>query len=180
VVTARGTRPQAHKQTATSGTALAAERPRISWRSSGPAAVSREEESDSTHQTAAEPTPLTAEELDLREAESTLLNARWSSQQTDPAWSKASEATIAKLLLDQGFSFEVMRELDCRQTICRFVLDAEDGPRALALLGVGRRVHDETWLDHTAQHDGSWTIEVFFSRPGYRLSGDGGRIEGQG
>jgi hypothetical protein len=180
-VAAQDALPQAPKTPATRPTkALAAQLSNTRWLSTGLTAPAPEEESVSEEDVSVEPTPLNVEELDLREAESAMLTSRWQSQQADPAWSKESEAAIAKLLLDGGFAFEAMRELDCRETVCRFMLDAEDGARALALLRIGRRVHDETWLDHTAQHDGSWSIEVFFARAGYRLSGEGGRIDGKG
>lgn len=180
-VAAQDAQPQAPKPpTKRAAKALAARLSNTPWLSTGLTAAAPEEESVSEEDVTVEPTPLDVEELDLREAELAMLTSRWQSQQADPAWSKESEAAIAKLLLDGGFAFEAMRELDCRETVCRFILDAEDGARALALLRIGRRVHDETWLDHTAQHDGSWSIEVFFARAGYRLSGDGGRIDGKG
>lgn len=160
--------------------ALAIQLSNTARRNTGLTAAVPEEESVSEEDVPVEPTRLDMEELDRREAESAMLASRWQSQQANPAWSKESAAAIAKLLLDGGFAFEAMREPDCLETICRFILDAEDGARALALLRIGRRVQDETWLDHTAERDGSWSIEVFFARAGYRLSGDGGRIDGKG
>jgi len=35
----------------------------------------------------------------------------------------------------------------------------------------------QTWVHPLQQSDGTWRMEVFFPKQGYRLSGGGGRID---
>ena len=135
------------------------------------------DEEEPRQYTLARPTPLTLEELEVREQEAKMLTGRWASQDHDADWSGRTAQAVATLLEESGFEQEVASEIDCRATLCRLVLQGNDDQEAVELLHVARGIHDETWLDHSETDEGSWGIEVFFSRPGYRLSGDGGRIE---
>jgi hypothetical protein len=122
------------------------------------------------------PNPLDSDELLIRAQERQMLNVRWETQSTDPQWSSSASIKIEDLLATSNFDPYALSEVDCRKTICRFVLSGQDSRDAVDLIHVARDLHDETWLDHHEQADGTWQIEVFFSRPGYMLSGSGERI----
>jgi hypothetical protein len=126
------------------------------------------------------PEPLDPEELIARATERKLLVTRWEGQSTDPKWSDQTVVMLEDLLTRSNFSPNAFHDLDCRKTICRFLLEGENSRDALDLIHIARSVHGDTWLDHREQEDGSWEIEVFFSQVGYMLSGSGERIPNAG
>ena len=128
------------------------------------------------HTPAMAPQALSQEDLEIRKSERLTLNARWTSQESDSEWSAATEMRMIDLLLEAELEPEQVREVDCRSTICRFVLTGADGVEALSLIDAARAVHDETWVDHHHKESGAWEIEVYFSKRGYQLSGEGRAI----
>lgn len=126
-----------------------------------------------------EPTPLDTESLALRAQERLMLDARWSSQSTDPRWSDEVRSRISDLLSQAQLDPSAASLPDCRATICRVVFSAGNGRDALRVIDIARKLHDETWIDHHDFSDQAWEIELFVSRKGFRLSGDGSRIEGE-
>jgi hypothetical protein len=127
------------------------------------------------------PDPMTLQDRLERARERQELATRWENERQDAAFARESEVRMAEILLERGLEPKALKELDCRETVCRFRLDAvtdlhkEVGELAKA----ARSLAPETWLlpeevpDDPAR---KYTIEVFFARPGYRLSGGGGRI----
>jgi hypothetical protein len=122
------------------------------------------------------PQPLSHQDAMMRVAERNELSGRWTAEAKSSGWTEEANEKIRGLLAPAGLNVNAVTETDCRQTICRFNLSGTDGASALALIRVARQLHDETWVDHKQQSDGTWRIEVFFSKSGYRLSGGGGPI----
>lgn len=127
------------------------------------------------------PDRLTLEDRLERAREQTELGTRWDREKPDTEWSRESEGKIKEILLQRGLDADALKQIDCRETICRFRLDAvtdlhkEVGELAKAARALGR----ESWLmPEEVEGDPArrYTIEVFFPREGYRLSGGGGRI----
>ena len=106
------------------------------------------------------------------------LNRRWQSEAPDATWASDSAPRIVKLLADARQSPAALRVLDCRQSICRFELHSAGGTHGevMSLVHAARQLETETWVHPVAQPDGTWHMETFFPKEGYRLSGGGGRI----
>jgi hypothetical protein len=122
------------------------------------------------------PHPLEPGELVIRAKERVELAHRWESQAKDAQWSNETEWKVQDLLDKAKLDVNAVSNVDCRATICRFELFAGDGETAFQVIKVARSANDDTWVDHHAAADDTWRIEVFASRSGYRLSGDGQRI----
>jgi hypothetical protein len=106
------------------------------------------------------------------------LGKRWTEEPRDSRWANEASARISDLLARAEQRSSALREVDCRQSICRFELQSATGTQkeAMALIAVARQFEPETWLRPYQQRNGSWRMEVFFPKQGYRLSGGGGRI----
>jgi hypothetical protein len=118
------------------------------------------------------PDPLSPEDLLHRASEREQLMFRWQQQSGDERWSNAAEVAVQKLLADAKLDTGAVRDVDCRETICRFALVGRGGEEALDLIRTARRLDEQTWVDHHEHFDGTWTIEVFFPREGRQLAGN--------
>jgi len=86
---------------------------------------------------------------------------------------------IAGLLGIAKFSSDHLKEVDCRETVCRFQLRTSNNTQGevMSLIQVARELGEETWVRAEPQdNEPQSQIEVFYPRDGYRLSGGGGRI----
>lgn len=97
-----------------------------------------------------------------QEAEKRLV-AAWTSQKTDEVWSNQIEQKADYALAQAKVPSDRLREVDCRQTLCR--LEFEFGDRAEALRLYRFRLKD---VDAFRVSKGQQVV-VFFSRPGQRL-----------
>jgi hypothetical protein len=113
-----------------------------------------------------------------RAAERAELDKRWQGEAPDAAWANDSGPRIAKVLADARQPPQALHAVDCRQSICRFELHSAGGTQGevMALIHAARQLELETWVRPAQQPDGSWHMETFFPKQGYRLSGGGGRI----
>jgi hypothetical protein len=85
---------------------------------------------------------------------------------------------MTTLLAQNGVDSSAFGAVACRETICRFSLKSKTGKKTevQSLIHVARSLDDQTWLDPEEQEDGSFGMQVYYPREGYRLSGGGGKI----
>lgn len=108
------------------------------------------------------------------------LLGRWNNEAPDASWSSQLSSRIHYLLGNENFSSDHLKEVDCRQTVCRFQLRTSNNTHAevMKLIRVARDLGEETWVRAEPHETAPEShIEVFFPREGYRLSGGGGRID---
>jgi hypothetical protein len=119
------------------------------------------------------------EERAERAREREELDRRWKQERADGAWANVSGERITQLLAKEALPSHALRAVDCRQSICRFELRSSTGTEkeVMALIHAARELELETWVHPQQQPDGTWGMEVFFPKQGYRLSGGGGRID---
>jgi hypothetical protein len=121
-----------------------------------------------------------AEQRVERMQERSELLGRWNEEAKDPSWTARESSLIAGLLANAEFSRDHLKEIDCRETICRFQLQTSNNTygEVMSLIGVAHELGDETWLRAEPQaKEPQSHIEIFVPRDGYRLSGGGGRID---
>jgi hypothetical protein len=126
------------------------------------------------------PDPRTLEESLRRTQEREELRSRWNEEKRrDVPWSQSLTEGIIHGLVDNRVGEPASVDADCRETICRVILRSEgDSDReVMGVIRVARALHQETWLLAEDAEDGSYELELFLPRNGYRLSGGGGRIE---
>jgi hypothetical protein len=127
------------------------------------------------------PDKFSVEQALQRAAERKELNDRWQSQKEDRPWAAETKGRVQALLRKANLRPQALREVDCRETICRFSLHAETSLQKDVgnMIHAARDLERETWLmpEPSEQANGAWDIEVYFPRAGYMLSGGGGRIE---
>jgi hypothetical protein len=101
------------------------------------------------------------------------LTARWASETGDPSWNRQATSQIAAILINAQLSPNALRDVDCRQTICRVKLhsDSKVHRDVSALIGASRKLVDQTFLVPFASDQGGWDIETFFPREGWSLEG---------
>jgi hypothetical protein len=121
----------------------------------------------------------TPEDLNERVAERSGLMSRFSRETADATWTGDAGRRVVEQLARANLQSGALRAVDCRQTICRFVLASSTNTRREfgGLIQAARDFEEETWLHPEQQDDGTWRTEVFFPKQGYRLSGGGGRID---
>jgi hypothetical protein len=121
----------------------------------------------------------TPEDLSERVAEREELGSRFARETADAPWTDEAGRKVAELLARGNLPSGALRAVDCRQTICRFVLASSTNTtrEVGGLLQAARDFEEETWIHPEKQDDGTWRTEVFFPKQGYRLSGGGGRID---
>lgn len=107
------------------------------------------------------------------------LGSRWSGEPSDRAWTSETAERIAVILHGKQLDPSAVKEVDCRRTICRFALTSPSPKHGdvMATISAARETDPETWTMPDAQANGSYNVDVFFPRKGYRLSGGGGRID---
>jgi hypothetical protein len=107
-----------------------------------------------------------------------VLTARWSNEMSDPSWRSVTAARLHTTLVERGVDPNAVTEIDCRATICRFALRTSSKMKADVdgLIQAARAIDEQTWTMPEEQ-DAGYSVEVFFPREGYRLSGDGGRVD---
>jgi hypothetical protein len=106
---------------------------------------------------------------------------RVGSENADPQWTAETVGRVQGLLAPSAAGAGALKEVDCRQTICRLTLRSASEKRAdvKGLLTTARSIDEQTWMLPERQSDATFAIEVFFPRKDYRLSGGGGRIDEQ-
>ena len=106
------------------------------------------------------------------------LNARWSSEARDPSWRSVTEARLHATFLEHSVNPNSVTDVDCRATICRFTIHTSSKAKTDVdgLIRAARAIDEQTWTKPEEQDTG-YSINVFFPRDGYRLSGGGGRID---
>jgi hypothetical protein len=107
------------------------------------------------------------------------LLVRWDKETQDQSWTREVSSHIEGLLGNAKFSSDHLKEVDCRETVCRFQLRTSNNTQGevMSLIQVARELGEETWLRAEPQdNEPQSQIEVFYPRDGYRLSGGGGRI----
>jgi len=106
------------------------------------------------------------------------LGARFARESADATWTDESGRRVAELLAKSNLQSGALSAVDCRQTICRFVLASSStrGGEVRGLIQAARDLDQQTWLHPEKQGDDTWRMEVFFPKDGYRLSSGGGRI----
>jgi type IV secretory pathway VirB10-like protein len=119
------------------------------------------------------------EEIRERQAEYAGLSARFSREAADGTWTNQSGSRVADQLARNQVQRSALQAIDCRQTICRFLLASSTDKQGEVggLIQAARDLELETWLHPEKQADGTWRMEVFFPKEGYRLSAGGGRID---
>jgi hypothetical protein len=95
-------------------------------------------------------------------AELLAIGSRWSREPRDARWAQAFEATLASALQDAGVDARAIRDLDCKFTLCRVVVD-------LSALRGGARVGDLArlstagcWLQPAPETS---SLAVYVARP---------------
>lgn len=121
----------------------------------------------------------TADDLRERATEREELGARFARESADATWTDESGRRVAELLAKSNLQSGALSAVDCRQTICRFVLASSStrGGEVRGLIQAARDLDQQTWLHPEKQGDDTWRMEVFFPKDGYWLSGGGGRID---
>jgi hypothetical protein len=139
-----------------------------------PAAIRKGDDPDAPYAFAETP-----EDLSERVAEREELGSRFARETADAPWTVEAGRKVAELLARGNLPSGALRAVDCRQTICRFVLASSTNTtrEVGGLLQAARDFEEETWIHPEKQGDGTWRTEVFFPKQGYRLSGGGGRID---
>jgi hypothetical protein len=119
------------------------------------------------------------EELRERQAEYADLSERFNREAADGTWTNQSGSRVTEQLARNQLQKSALQAVDCRQTICRFLLASSTGKQGEVggLIQTARDLELETWLHPEKQADGTWRMEVFFPKEGYRLSTGGGRID---
>jgi hypothetical protein len=115
-----------------------------------------------------------------RAAEREELDHRWASEAADPAWSTQVKHHMVELLAADGVSARALDDVDCRQTICRLKLTSSSERKSdvMSVIHAARELHVETWLlPEQDEARGTYGMEVFMPREGFRLSGGGGKID---
>jgi len=120
----------------------------------------------------------TEEDLRERATEREELSRRFNKERADVTWTDEAGRRVAELLAKGNLPSSSLRAVDCRQTICRFVLaSGSSRDREVRMLTQAARDLDEqTWLHPEKQEDDTWRMEVFFPRDGYWLSSGGDRM----
>jgi len=136
--------------------------------------------SSSTSQTDEERpyTPPKPEEMARFAQERVELEQRWTSEARDSSWTSQAASRVADLLAARSLNTAALREVDCRQTICRFSLRAQSSldREVSGLVFASRDLTEETWLMPKATDQYGWELEVFFPKEGFKLSGGGGPV----
>jgi len=115
-----------------------------------------------------------------RAAEREELDHRWASEAADPVWGTQVKNHMVELLAADGVSARALDDADCRQTICRLKLTSSSDRKSdvMSVIHAARELHVETWLlPEQDEARGTYGIEVFMPRDGFRLSGGGGKID---
>jgi hypothetical protein len=106
------------------------------------------------------------------------LNSRLLHEMSDSSWRSETEARMRTTLMERGLDSNAVTDIDCRISICRFVVHTRSKADAdvKALLEAARAVDAQTWTMPEEQEVG-YSIDVYFPRAGYRLSSGGGRVD---
>jgi len=124
--------------------------------------------------------PESSQETMARLDERAELSNRWDGETQDPGWTGEIEDRIRGLLSNAELQENLLKEVDCRESICRFQLATGENTHSevMSLIHVARDLMEETWVRAEPNEElGQSQIEVFFPKEGFRLSGGGGPIE---
>lgn len=101
------------------------------------------------------------------------LHDRWASESGDPSWTNRAASQIARILNDAKLNVNALRDVDCRQTICRFKLRSESTlhRNVSDLIAASRALVEQTFLVPVAVSGGGWDIETYFPKDEYSLEG---------
>jgi hypothetical protein len=121
---------------------------------------------------------LSVEQRLMRARERQELMGRFSSERASSDWTREVSDLVDTTLSESDLDELSLKEADCRQTVCKLGLRSHGSneDEVMGLIHAVRSLHPETWLWPEQQSDGSWDIEAFLPREGYRLSAGGGRV----
>ncbi len=91
----------------------------------------------------------------------------WAAERHDKDWSSNVESYVYAMLGAEDLELDLVRFVDCRQTLCRLELSAADANmRALFRLSSGLRGDGYPFVRRVAAMDGGNTVVAFIARDG--------------